>query len=97
VRIFRKKGRFKAVFHCYFDIAEPSFEKTLKRMALLQPVHLWVVPFLLFKGQLILKIKERMKRFSKEHPLVQVQVAESLGAHSILFKIMDDRLRETRR
>jgi len=97
VRIFRKKGQFKQVFHCYFDIAEPNFEKTLKKMALLRPVHLWAVPYLLFNGKLISKIKERMKRFSKEYPMVQVQVAEPLGAHPLLFKVMDDRLKGSRR
>jgi sirohydrochlorin ferrochelatase len=97
VRIFRKKGRFKQVLHCYFDIATPNFEKTLKKTVLLRPVHLWVVPFLLFKGKLIFKINERMKRFSQQHPMVQVQIAEPLGTHPLLFKIMDDRLKGMRR
>ena len=93
-RGFGKERGFAKVEGCFFDLALPSLEDALEKAATERPSVLWIIPYLLFQGKLLVKIKEKAKDFSKNQPLIQTQVAKPLGFHPLLFKILDQRLKK---
>ena len=94
VSVLRKKGKFKKVQHCFFDVSRPSFEESLSILAEQKPQKLLIAPYLLFKGSLINRISERMRLFSLQNQATQVRVAPTIGIHPKLFQVMDQRLQE---
>ncbi len=94
VKIFTQLGNFKKVQGCFFDVARPSFEEMLQKIILSTPKNLLVVPYFLFNGYLIGKIKEKLKLLSKENPAIQFHLTEPLGKHPLLFQLMDKRVKK---
>lgn len=94
VGILRKKGDFKKVQHCFFDVSRPSFEESLSTLAAQKPQKLLIAPYLLFKGSLVNRISKRTRLYSLQNPAIQVRLAPPLGIHPKLFQLMDQRLRE---
>jgi sirohydrochlorin ferrochelatase len=89
----RKSGKFKDVHPCFYAMAEPTLEKTLKKGVLSGSKSIRLMPYLFFSGDLVSKIRLKAKEFSGKNEKVAVQVAPPLGAHKFLFQVMDERLR----
>lgn len=93
VRLYGKDRGFQKVQGCSMGLAIPSIEDSLQKIKHAQPSTLWVVPYLLFPGKLMVLIRSRMKAFAKAHPSIQVQVGSPMGFHPLLLKILHRRLK----
>ena len=69
---------------CFFAMARPSLEEMLPRIATMPYWRVVVQPHLLFQGELLTALSERVRRFAALHPQQQWIVTEHLGPHRLL-------------
>jgi (2Fe-2S) ferredoxin len=53
-----------------------------------------VVPYLLFAGRLVTKLREQVDAFSKRYPWIRAELAPHLGDDPRLFALLDERVRQ---
>ncbi len=82
------------VLPSFIGIARPFFEETAELVARVRPERIVVVPYFLFGGRLINKLREQVVAFQARYPWIQTELASHLGSDDRLFKVMDERLQE---
>lgn len=93
-RLFGEGRDFAWVVPSFVGITRPLFEEAIELMARARPRHIAVLPYLLFGGRLIAKLREQVDAFSARYPWIATTLAPHLGAHERLFEALEDRMRE---
>ena len=93
-RLFQEGRGFASLTPCFMGITTPKVAETLEFVARSKPDRILVVPYLLFSGVLIDKLKAQVEAFSKRYPWLQARVADPLGAHEAVFALLDRRMKE---
>ena len=90
-----KSHRFEKVHPCFYAMAEPDLDKTLKKVVFGGSKSIWLMPYLFFNGDLVSRIRVKMVKFLRKNKGMTVKISPPLGMHKLLFQVMDARLRQT--
>ena len=96
VRIVEKKLDFDYIFPTFIGITKPKLEDSLKNLAKTGYEEIVVVPYLLFTGFLINKIKTTLGIFSKENPSIEIIYTPHLGVHPLLIQAVEEKIKNYR-
>lgn len=94
VRLLAEGREIGWVMPCFIGVTRPLFEETLELVARARPERIVVVPYFLFSGRLISRIREQMEAFQARYPWIKTELAPHLGSDDRLLKLMDERLCE---
>lgn len=94
VRLFAEGREIDWVVPCFIGVTRPLFEETVELVARARPERIVVVPYFLFGGRLITKIREQAAAFQARYPWIKTELAPHLGSDARLFRLMDERLHE---
>jgi sirohydrochlorin cobaltochelatase len=95
VRLFAEGTSYTSLVQpCFIGITKPRVEETLETMARVRPGRLLVVPYFLFAGRLLTRLREQLAAFSKLYPWIQTTLAAHLGCDPRLLTVMDQRVQE---
>ena len=94
VRLFAEGREFGWVVPCFIGVTRPLLEETVELAARARPKRIVVIPYLLFGGRLIAKIREQVESFQTRYPWIRTELVPHLGSHDRLFRLMDERLFE---
>ncbi len=94
VRLLGEGREFSWVLPSFIGITRPLFEDAAELVARSRPDSLVVVPYFLFGGRLITKLRDQVAAFSERHPWIRTELAPHLGEDERLFALIDERLRE---
>ncbi len=94
VRLLAEGRELGWVMPCFIGIVRPRLEETVELIARARPKQIVVIPYLLFGGRLIAKIREQVDLFQARYPWIKTELAPHLGSHDRLFSVMDERLSE---
>ncbi|MDH4120780.1 MAG: NAD(P)H-dependent oxidoreductase subunit E [Deltaproteobacteria bacterium] len=76
----------------YMGITRPLAPEVMDMAARLRPRRLVVVPYMLFGGVLVERLREQAQAFAQRHPWIQVTVAEPLGVNEALLGVLTQRV-----
>lgn len=94
VRLLAEGREIGWVVPCFVGVTRPLFEETVELVARSRPERIVVVPYFLFGGRLITKIREQVESFQARYPWIKTELAPHLGIDDLLLKLMDERLHE---
>lgn len=94
VRLLGEGRDFTWVLPSFIGITKPLFEDVVELVVRSRPDRIVVVPYFLFSGRLIEKLRTQVDAFCKRYPWVQVELAAHLGVDERLFTLIDERVRE---
>jgi sirohydrochlorin cobaltochelatase len=80
------------VLSCFMGITTPKVEETLQLATRLRPKHMLVVPYLLFGGVLLGRLRTMIETFSAKHPWTHVHTVQSLAQQPALSALIDERI-----
>jgi sirohydrochlorin ferrochelatase/(2Fe-2S) ferredoxin len=92
VRLFGEGRGFGWVLPCFIGITGPTVEETLALVARVRPRRVIVLPYFLFRGRLVDRLREKVEGFAASHPWIAASVAPHLGDHDTLLAVLDRRL-----
>ncbi len=92
VRLLGEGGGFARAEPCFIGITGPRFEEAAARLALSRPERVVVLPYFLFEGLLVERLREKVARFAAVHPGLDVRLAPHLGADERLLDVLEARL-----
>jgi len=93
-RLIGERRKYSMVAPCFSGVRRPLFSETLELSARSRPQRLLVVPYLLFTGRIIEKLRTQVQEFSRSYPWIKTELASPLGADPKLFQVIDERIRE---
>jgi sirohydrochlorin cobaltochelatase len=94
VRLFSEGRDFGWVMPCFIGITRPLLAETLELTARARPERILVVPYFLFDGTLIGKIKGQLASFREQYPWIRADLAPHLGVHDKVLGLLDERVTE---
>jgi (2Fe-2S) ferredoxin len=94
VRLFAEGRGLGWVVPCFIGITDPRFEAAADLLARARPERIVVVPYFLFAGRLIDKLRAQVAEFSARYPWIPIELAPHLGADDRLFGLLDERVRD---
>ncbi|MBX9661305.1 MAG: NAD(P)H-dependent oxidoreductase subunit E [Nitrospiraceae bacterium] len=94
VRLFAEGRAIGWVVPCFIGVTRPLFEETVELVARARPERIVVVPYFLFGGRLIAKIREQVESFQTRYPWIKTELAPHLGIDDRLLTLMDERFSE---
>lgn len=94
VRLLAEGRAIGWVVPCFIGVTRPLFEETVELVARARPERIVVVPYFLFGGRLITKIREQVESFQARYPWIKAELAPHLGSDNRLLTLMDERLDE---
>jgi sirohydrochlorin ferrochelatase/(2Fe-2S) ferredoxin len=95
-RLIGEGRRFPWVLPCFIGITPPYLDETLELAARARPERMLLLPYFLFAGTLLGRIREQAERFARSHPWIQASVAPHLENHPALLDLMDQRIEQAR-
>ena len=94
VRLIGEGRGLASVTPTFIGITTPLVADTLEQVARGRPDRIVVVPYFLFAGRLITKLRESLNTFSERYPWIRVDLAPHLGVDPRLFALLDERARQ---
>ncbi len=94
VRLLGEAAGVPWTFPAFIGITDPRFDDALEFVARSRPDEITVLPYFLFAGRLIMQLKDKLAQFGKRHSWISISLAPHLGAHTGLFRALEDRLGE---
>jgi len=90
---------FEASDHDLVDIAftgvtYPRLERVVQRQALLGMTQIIILPYYLFTGTLMERIKRQIGHLRRQYPLVRVALGTYFGFEEEIFELLELRIRE---
>jgi sirohydrochlorin ferrochelatase/(2Fe-2S) ferredoxin len=76
----------------FLGITRPLFPDALERAARARPDRIVVIPYLLFAGRLIEKLKEGIATFAERYPWIRTSLAPHMGHDDRIFAVLDERV-----
>ena len=92
VKIVEKKLDFDYIYPTFIGMTAPKLEDSLKHLAKMRYEEIVVVPYLLFTGFLIRKIKIILGTFSKKYPSIKIIYSSHLGVHPFLIQAVEEKI-----
>ncbi|HEY0477936.1 MAG TPA: CbiX/SirB N-terminal domain-containing protein [Kofleriaceae bacterium] len=92
VRLFGEGRGLGWVVPSFLGITRPSFEDTAELIARARPERIVVVPYLLFGGRLIARLRTQIASFQARYPWIAIELAPHLGCDDRLFGVLDERV-----
>ncbi len=80
---------------CFSGITTPLLDEGIKRAAKLGAKNIIVIPYFLFTGVLIKRMKRLLEELKQEYFELQIEMAHYFGLHDDLVKVVIDRIVET--
>jgi sirohydrochlorin cobaltochelatase len=93
-RIFWERKRFKYVEVCFIGVTFPDFYEGVRRCVSLGARRVVILPYFLFTGVLINRIKQKVLEMKPAYPGVDFLLCDYLGAHPNLVKLIVERADE---
>lgn len=97
VRLLGEGRNFSWVLPSFIGIARPLFAETAELVSRSRPERIVAVPYFLFGGRLISKLREQVNSFAAQHPWIPIHLAEHLGVEPSILDVIDERVNEARR
>lgn len=94
VRLVAEGHDYAWVQPSFIGITRPSFEDAIELVARARPEAIAVVPYMLFTGRLITKLRAQLDAFRARSPWIRAELAGPLGADERLFALLDERVEE---
>ncbi|MDP3599220.1 MAG: CbiX/SirB N-terminal domain-containing protein [Nitrospirota bacterium] len=94
VRLLAEGRAVGWVVPCFIGVTRPLFEETVELVARARPERIVVVPYFLFGGRLIAKIREQVESFQTRYPWIKTELVPHLGIDDRLLTLMDERFSE---
>jgi sirohydrochlorin ferrochelatase/(2Fe-2S) ferredoxin len=94
VRLLAEGRDIGWVVPCFIGVTRPLLEETVELVARARPERIIIVPYFLFGGQLISKIRGQVEAFQARYPWIKTDLAPHLGSDQRLLKLMDERFCE---
>lgn len=85
---------FSLVEAGFVSLASPSVPETLERCRRLGARRIAVVPYFLFTGVLVARIRRQAEEWARAHPDVEVRCSDELGPEPALVQLVLDRFSE---
>ncbi|MFB6357269.1 MAG: sirohydrochlorin chelatase [bacterium] len=90
---FREKYEISNLTWCYISLAEPGSIPTLHRVAQTGTYRrIMLLPYFLFTGVLIKRIRHQMKHIAEQYPGIQFVLGDYFGKDERLHDILYDRI-----
>ncbi|MEO1133683.1 MAG: sirohydrochlorin chelatase, partial [Cyanobacteria bacterium J06639_1] len=93
-RMLWEGSGYQAVEVCFIGITHPRLDVGLKRSLVLQPKRIVVVPYLLFEGILLDKIRDTVRECDRQHPDIEVRCLPNLGIVPAVLEALQVREQE---
>lgn len=94
VRLFAEGRGLGWVVPSFLGITEPRFEAAADLVARARPERIVVVPYLLFAGRLIDKLRAQVAGFAARYPWIAIELAPHLGCDGRLLALIAERVRD---
>lgn len=94
VRLLAEGREIGWVVPCFIGVTRPLLEETVELVARARPERIVVVPYFLFGGRLISKIREQVESFQARYPWIKTELTPYLGSDDRLLRLMDERFSE---
>ncbi|MBF0177357.1 MAG: sirohydrochlorin chelatase [Magnetococcales bacterium] len=82
--------------YAFTSITDPRLERMVQRQVRLGAMQVVVLPYYLFTGRLIHRIKRQVQRLQGQYPTITLVAAGYLGIHGLIGDLVDQRLTELR-
>jgi (2Fe-2S) ferredoxin len=92
VRLLAEGRALGWVTPCFAGVTRPRLEEALELVARARPARLVVVPYFLFGGRLMTKIREQVDSFQSRYPWIETELTPHLGIDDLVFRVMDERV-----
>jgi sirohydrochlorin cobaltochelatase len=92
VRLLSEGGGFARSEPCFIGITGPRFEEASARLALSRPERVLVLPYFVFEGLLVERLRKMVARFAAEHREIDVRLAAHLGPDDRILDVLEARL-----
>jgi sirohydrochlorin cobaltochelatase len=90
-RLLFEQERVAVTEICYSGVTHPDLPTVMRRVARLGYRRVVVLPYFLFTGVLIRRIRDWVEQCRAEHPAVEIHLGEQFGGHPNLVKILSAR------
>ncbi|MEL6552613.1 MAG: sirohydrochlorin chelatase [Cyanobacteria bacterium J06621_11] len=94
-RIIWEGSGYQTVETCFIGITHPRLEEGFRRSRLYQPKRIIVLPYFMFTGVLMEKIKTICDQQQALYPEAEIITLPEMGIHPQLLKVLRDREIET--
>ena len=94
VRLFGEGRGVAWVIPSFVGITRPLFDEAIELVARGRPERIVVVPYFLFAGRLITKLRDQVDAFRRRYPWIRTELVSHLGGDERLFGLIDERFRE---
>src|SRR5690606_34426157 len=94
VRLVGEGQPLSWVLPSFIGITRPLLADVLELVARARPEHVVVVPYFLFAGRLVDKLRAQIEAFRMRSPWIRVALAPHLGAGERILALVDERVRE---
>jgi len=78
----------------FTGITYPRLETVVQRQVRLGMMQVIILPYYLFDGRLIQRIKEQVEGLEKQYPQIRFGLADYIGFESEIFQLMDQRVND---
>ncbi len=78
----------------FIGVTDPDIERAFKRLATLRPRQVVVVPYLLYPGVLVQRVREKVEALAALYNRVEVAVTEPVGTHDTILDVLHQRVEE---
>jgi sirohydrochlorin ferrochelatase len=92
VRYFEEGKGYRLVLPTFIGITTPLVAHSLDIIAHLRAERLIVVPYMIFAGVLVDRLKTRVAEFQKRHPDIDTCLAPPIGDYPPLYDILNTRI-----
>lgn len=79
---------------CFIGITRPNFPEGIRRCVTLGARRILVLPYLLFTGVLIRRMRDRLRESQAQYPEITMGLARYLGPHPNLVQVLIERHEE---
>jgi (2Fe-2S) ferredoxin len=80
----------------FAGITRPLFADTLEHVARARPSRIVAVPYLLFAGRLVDRLRTQLADFAQRYPWVRAVLAPTIGADPRVLRLLDERADQAR-
>ena len=94
VRLIGEGRGLMRVEPTFIGITRPRVEDSLDLVARMRPERLVVLPYLLFAGRLVERLRGQVDAFATQYPWIRTELAPHLGLDDRLLALIDERARQ---
>ena len=93
-RYLFEESQHELVDPAFTGISFPRLETAVQRQIKLGMMQVAVLPYYLFSGTLMERIKKQVTRLQSQYPQISFSLAESFGFENEIYELLDERVLE---